>query len=419
MAGPAVAFIVKGYPRLSETFIAQEIRGLEQRGLDIRIVSLRHPTDRLQHPVHDEIAAPVLYLPEYLYREPFRVWRGWRTSRTRPGYRATRRAWFRDLWRDPTPNRVRRFGQALVLASELPDDVARLHAHFIHTPASVARYTALLSDRVWTCSAHAKDVWTTPGWEVAEKIAGCSWAVTCSAAARGRLGELVPDAGKIELIYHGLDATRFPPTAVRSPMRDGRDALDPVIILAVGRMVEKKGFDVLIDALALLPAPLAWHVVHVGGGPLRAQLMRHAKKRGIERRITWQGPLPQKDLLATYRKADLFVLPSRIAGNGDRDGLPNVLLEAQSQGLVCIASRVSGVPELIDDGSTGVLVEPEDPHALATAIEALALDPTNRLRLGQAGEAVVRSKFASDTALARLVKKFGIAADVERHAACV
>src|SRR5215472_886564 len=145
-AAGRVAFVLKGYPRLSETFIAQEILGLEQRGLEILIVSLRRPTDRSMHPVHRRIRATVLYLPEYLYREPRRVWRAWRRQRRRPGYRRARRVWFADLRRDPSPNRVRRFGQALVLAAELPDDVDRLHAHFLHTPASVARYAAVLAE---------------------------------------------------------------------------------------------------------------------------------------------------------------------------------------------------------------------------------------------------------------------------------
>ena len=138
----AVAFVLKGYPRLSETFIAQEIRALEKRGLDIRIISLRHPTDRRIHPVHEEIKASVTYLPEYLYKEPHRVLRGWLSARAKPGYNTAQRIWLRDLIRDATPNRVRRFGQAVVLARELPPEVRHLHAHFIHTPASVTRQFA-------------------------------------------------------------------------------------------------------------------------------------------------------------------------------------------------------------------------------------------------------------------------------------
>src|SRR5690242_14028287 len=148
--GGRVAFVLKGYPRLSETFIAQEIRALEQRGLDIRIVSLRHPTDRAVHPVHREIRAPLLYLPEYLHQEPRRVLRAWRKLRRHPRYPLLRRAFLADLRRDPTRNRVRRFGQALVLAAELAPGVERLHAHFLHTPASVARYAALLLDLPWS-----------------------------------------------------------------------------------------------------------------------------------------------------------------------------------------------------------------------------------------------------------------------------
>ena len=147
--GP-VAFVVKGYPRLSETFIAQEIVGLEQRGLKIRLFSLRHPTDPAIHPVHREIVAPVSYLPEYLHQEPLRVLRAWRKVRRLPGYAAARAAWLHDLRRDVGRNRLRRFGQALVLAAELPADIAWLHAHFLHTPASVTRYAALIRRLPWS-----------------------------------------------------------------------------------------------------------------------------------------------------------------------------------------------------------------------------------------------------------------------------
>ncbi|HEX7219878.1 MAG TPA: hypothetical protein VF280_11730, partial [Burkholderiales bacterium] len=157
-----VAFVLKGYPRLSETFIAQEIAALERRGLEILIVSLRRPTDARVHPVHREIKAELLYLPEYLLLEPWRVLRAWWKVRRFSTYSSIFALWLRDLARDKTPNRMRRFGQALVLAAELPRDVKRLHAHFLHTPASVTRYCAGLLGLPWTGSAHAKDIWTTP-----------------------------------------------------------------------------------------------------------------------------------------------------------------------------------------------------------------------------------------------------------------
>ena len=402
-----VAFVLKGYPRLSETFIAQEIAALERRGLQILIVSLRHPTDGRTHPVHAEIRAPLLYLPEYLYQEPLRVLRAWLRVRKKSTYVAARSLWLRDVMRDPTPSRMRRFGQALVLADELPGDVRRLHAHFLHTPASVTRYAALLRGLAWTGSAHAKDIWTTPEWEKREKLASCEWLVTCTAANHAHLGALAP-RGRVELVYHGLDLSRFPAVEKSDAGRNGNDPANPAIILSVGRLVEKKGTDVLLEALARLPPALHWRLVHVGGGPLRDRLARRAGALGIAARIDWRGARTQTELLADYRAADLFALASRVARDGDRDGLPNVLAEAQSQGLACIATRVSGIPELVDDGRTGVLVAPEAPEEFARALAALIADPARRRALGEAGRRRVAEKFGLESNIERLARKFGL-----------
>ncbi len=403
---PAVAFILKGYPRLSETFIAREILGLEQRGLDIRIVSLRHPTDAAVHPVHRCIRAPLSYLPEYLYREPARVLRGWWASRRRPGYRAVRTLWLRDLRRDPTGNRIRRFGQALVLAAELPAEVTHLHAHFLHTPASVARYASGLTGLPWSCSAHAKDIWTSPEWEKREKLADCRWAVTCTAVNLEHLQRLAPRPDTVELVYHGLDLRSFPPSSRPPSRRDGSRPEDPVRILSVGRAVEKKGYDDLLESLALLPAGLSWRFVHIGGGPLRRRLEREAVRLGIDERVVWLGPRPQREVLSEYTEADLFALACRVAGDGDRDGLPNVLVEAQSQSLACVATRVSAIPELIGDEVNGLLVAPSDRAGLAAAIERMVRNPELRARLGAAGNARVREAFSSEAGLCRLFAKF-------------
>ncbi len=401
---PVVAIVVKGYPRLSETFIAQEIDGLEQRGMRLAIVSLRHPTDRLRHPLHDRIRAPVRYLPEYLHQEPLRVLRGWWRSRRRAGYGRALAAWLRDLARDRSRNRVRRFGQALVLAAELDPDVAWLHAHFLHTPASVARYAALLTGLPWSGSAHARDIWTSPDWELAEKLAECQWLVTCTGAGRDRLAALAPQADTVELVHHGIDLARFPPPPPRPP-RDGRDA-DPVRLLMVGRLVEKKGADVLLAALALLPAGLQWRLQVIGGGPLGPALKAEAERLGVTERITWTGAQAQPAVLAAYRAADLFVLASRIDRDGDRDGIPNVLMEAQSQALACVSTAVSAIPEIIDDGATGRLVPPEDPAALAAALADLIADPALRQRLGAAARARIERAFRHDAGLDRLAGRF-------------
>ena len=141
--GAPTAIVVKGYPRLSETFIAQEILALERRGIELVIVSLRHPTDRFTHPIHAEIRSPVLYLPEYLHEAPRRVLRAWSAVRRRHGYGRARATWLADLARDRTSNRVRRFGQAMVLAAEI-GRIESIHAHFLHTPSSVARYASAM-----------------------------------------------------------------------------------------------------------------------------------------------------------------------------------------------------------------------------------------------------------------------------------
>jgi glycosyltransferase involved in cell wall biosynthesis len=403
-----VAFVLKGYPRLSEAFIAQEIAALERGGLNILIVSLRRPTDDRLHPVHREIRAPVHYLPEYLLREPLRVLRAWWAVRQLPTYGMARAQWLRDLRRDPTPNRIRRFGQALVLAAELPADVGRLHAHFLHTPASVARYCAILRELPWSGSAHAKDIWTTPEWEKREKLAGCDWLVTCTRANREHLAALAPP-GRVELVYHGVDLARFPPHRRVRGAADGSDPQHPVTILSVARLVEKKGTDILLDALARLPASLHWRLVHIGGGPLKRQMQRRAQRLGVAKCISWRGALAQDELLAEYRKADLFALACRIARDGDRDGLPNVLAEAQSQGLACVATRVSAIPELIREDS-GVLVNEADAVAFAAALEALIRDPARRRTLGDAGQARVAREFALEANFERLAAKFGLAA---------
>jgi glycosyltransferase involved in cell wall biosynthesis len=244
------------------------------------------------------------------------------------------------------------------LAAELPADVTQLHAHFLHTPASVARYAALLRGLPWSGSAHAKDIWTTPEWEKREKLASCEWLVTCTAANRDHLAALAP-AGRVELVYHGIDLARFAPPSMPARARDGRNPSDPVVILSVARLVEKKGAEVLLEALARVPPKLHWKLVHVGGGPLKDRLALLARDRGIHERVEWRGALTQDRLLLEYRNADVFALASRVARDGDRDGLPNVLMEAQSQGLACVATRVSAIPELVRDGETGVLVAGE------------------------------------------------------------
>jgi glycosyltransferase involved in cell wall biosynthesis len=420
-----ITLVLKGYPRLSETFIAQEIRALELRGMKITLVSLRHPTDKATHPIHDEIQAAVLYLPEYLHQEPLRVLKGWWQARRMPGYRTCLQRWWQDFRRDRSRNRLRRLGQALVLASELPPGTEQLYAHFLHTPASVTRYCALLTGLPWSASAHAKDIWTSEPWELREKLAELAWLATCTGANHDYLQGLAADPSRVHLVYHGLDFRRFSAPPSTPQRRDARNTEDPVRLVSVGRAVAKKGYDDLLNALAALPADCAWQLTHIGGGPLLGSLRQQAEKLGIDQRIQWLGALPQKEVLESYRASDLFVLASKIVDDGDRDGLPNVLMEAQSQGLCCLSTTISGIPELIEHQRTGWLVGPADAPALSDALQQLLQNPALRTRLGQAGQQRVQQIFDVERGIDQLAALFdlpGAPSDaktaVARHCGC-
>lgn len=400
-----IAFVLKGYPRLSETFIAQEIHSLLGLGLDIAIYSLRHPTDHSTHPIHDEINASVNYLPEYLHDEPLRVIKGFLAAILRPGFRKAFSTWFSDIKRDRSRGRVRRFGQAMVLAAELPGNTKLLHAHFMHTPASVTRYAAQLLGLPWTCSAHAKDIWTSPEWELREKLDDCEWLTSCTAANIDYLAGLAAK-NNVMLNYHGVDLQRFPAIDARVSRNDGSIPQKAVHLLSVGRAVSKKGYGGLLDALALLPEELHWTFTHIGGGELLDALQQHAHSLGVDARCHWLGGQAQQVVLAHYREADLFVLNSQIDENGDRDGLPNVIVEAQSQSLAVLSTNISGIPELIKNEKNGILVEQREPAAFSAALSRLIADPALRDALGRAGNSRVREVFDKDINIQQLFAQF-------------
>jgi len=385
--------VLKGYPRLSETFISQELLALENLGFNLQIISLRHPTDISVHPVNDEISAPVCYLPEYIHREPWRVLKAWWIARKYAGYAGAWQIFRKDLARDFTRNRVRRFAQGLVIAAQFDATISCFYAHFAHTPTSATRYAAAITGKPFAISAHAKDIWTSPAWEIREKLDDCTWLVTCTAGGRDHLRTLSASPEKIHLVYHGLDMVRFPSPDHNSSRQNGEDKNNPVKIITVGRAVAKKGLDNLLDALAKLPADLHWQWTHIGGGPLLGKLKARADALEIAQTCRFRGALDQKDVISAYLNSDLFVLPCRIDSNGDRDGLPNVIVEAQSQRLAVISSPISGIPELIEHEKNGLLVEPDEPQKLADAIELLVRNPKMRSGMGRAGEARVRADF--------------------------
>jgi glycosyltransferase involved in cell wall biosynthesis len=399
-----IAVVVKGYPRLSETFIAQEIFGLEQRGIEVLIVALRKPYDPFIHELHRQISAEVMYLPEYVKDDPVRVARAKRWAAKQPTYAAAKALFDADFEQQPNADRQRRWSQGCVFAHELPEDIAWIYTHYLHTPCSAARYAAHLSGRKWSFSAHAKDIWTSPDWDLRTKINDAAWGVTCTGVNAKHLKGFAADPEKVELLYHGLDFAGFPEPKPSASPRDGSG--EPVRLVSVGRAVEKKGYDDLLAAFAALPKDLNWRFTHIGGGELSDILKNEAERLGLSDRITWRGAQPREEVITACQQADLFVLPSKLAKTGDRDGLPNVLMEAQSMGLCCLSTKVSAIPELIKDGETGVLAEPGAPDELSKALAGLIGDPKRRFELGRAASKRVRNAFSSNPGLDRLAEKF-------------
>lgn len=397
-----LAIVVKCWPRLSETFVAQELAALEARGQQFQIWSLRHPANEKRHPLHEQVVANVHYLPEYLHQEAGRVLRCLRSCRRLAGFSDAWQIFLSDVRRDFTRNRVRRFGQACVLAAELPDSIQAIYAHFLHTPASVARYAAIMRGIPWSYSAHAKDIWTAPDWELLEKLDinhhGASFGVTCTAIGARYLRSLCRRVGdsddRVDLVYHGLDLSRFPQPPERIERSNAQFEL-----LSVGRLVEKKGYDRLISALALLPKTISWRLTHIGGGDLKEVLHEQSVAANVADRINWLGEREQPDVVQAMRDADVFILPSRIAADGDRDGLPNVLMEAASQKLPIVSTSVSAIPEFLQHNVHALLVT-DSAEALAAAMIKFAENPR------------LREKMA-DAAYDRLVNDFGMDAGIK------
>ncbi|PHS78108.1 MAG: hypothetical protein COB56_00005 [Robiginitomaculum sp.] len=247
-------------------------------------------------------------------------------------------------------------------------------------------------------------MWTSPDWELSEKLDDAQWTVTCTNGGANHLAALADKQDAVRLVYHGLDLDRFPPPAEELSQRDGSDSDNPVRFLSVGRAVEKKGLDTLLEALALLPENLHWRWTHIAGGPLLADLKQQGERLGLSHRLEFLGSQSQARVLQAYSESDVFVLPCRVAADGDRDGLPNVIVEAQSQKLPVISSPISGIPELIEHDKNGLLVEPNQPSLLANALEQLARNPASRQQMGEDGMARVHKNFNAKNEISLLLE---------------
>lgn len=399
--GPRLAIVVKGFPRLSETFVARELAALESRGIDFTLHALRHPGSDAAL-VENIVRATPHYLPEYLHEARWRVIRAWFRARKLPRFADAWSAFRKDWPRDRGRARIRRFGQACVLATELPSSIRHIYAHFAHSPASVVRYAAKMRGITFSISAHAKDIWTAPDWDLGEKIDDATFVAVCNATGATRLKSL-GDQAKIHLIHHGLPRSSQQ-TVLRAQFRDGRDPSQPVRLVCVARAVEKKGLRTLVSALALLPKTLKYELHHIGSGPLLEELKSRAEAAGVASHIQWLGAQPHARVLKELDEGDLFVLPANVARDNDRDGIPNAILEAQGRGVPVLSATAGGIGEAVKNKVSGRLVPPSEPQALATVLGELIADPSQRAKLGLAGFNSVRQHFDAEAGYDRIVE---------------
>ena len=386
-----IGYVVKMFPRLSETFIRNEVLELERQGLALRIFSLKRPSEPESRLARAAVKAPITYLPERLHREPLRVllaqvgvmrrhWRGYR----RTLLHVLRGRELRSLRRG-----LRRFGQTCCLVHEM-GQVEHLHAHFASDPTRLASWAQMICQSSYSVTTHAKDLYqderiSSPGLRY--KLSQARFVVANSEFSakglRALFGVELPT--KIFTIYNSIDLASFP--------RRRNEPSEP-LILSVGRLVEKKGFPDLIKACGLLKE---WGVSFtceiVGSGPLGASLKQCITNLGLEGTVKLCEQMPQQELRTHYLKATLFALPCVVAANGDRDILPNVLKEAMAMGVPVVTTRLGGIEELVVHEETGLLATAGDIADLAKCLARLLADAELRRRFANQARRVIEERF--------------------------
>jgi glycosyltransferase involved in cell wall biosynthesis len=389
-AAMRVGYVVKRYPRYSETFIVNEILAHEAAGLDVRIFALLPPLDTHFQDLISRVRAPVHYLPALAGRA-----NGWwaELALTAQVYPAV---W--ETLATAHGNSAREVLQALVLAQEIKKQgITHLHAHFATAATTVARLAAGICDIPYTFTAHAKDIFheSVDQASLSTMVSDAAAAVTVSDFNLDYLNRRCGrQAGRIVRIYNGLDLNCFEysdPTA------------RPAEIIAVGRLVEKKGFACLIEACRLLAVRgRRFHCRIIGSGELEQDLRNRITAAGIEEQVELTGPQPQQVVKDAIRSAAVFAAPCIVGQDGNRDGLPTVLLESMALGTPCVSTDVTGIPEILQDGVTGLQVEQDNPAALATALEVLLADPSLRASVAQRARAQIEAEFDVHRNAARL-----------------
>jgi glycosyltransferase involved in cell wall biosynthesis len=384
-AGLRVAYVVRSWPRLSQTFILNEILSLEQIGVEISVFAMTRADEPVVQAQLANVGSAVQYLDDPA-RQRARAHLRLATASLRRYLSTLVFALSqRQLLGGYTKSgALEAFDGAVFIADRVRahrrvDPFSHIHAHFAHDPALLGLLAHRLTDLPFSFTAHARDLYQIPAPALVGRAREAAAVVTCCQNNVEHIASVVGDQGPpVELIYHGVDLQMFHPAPVRRS--DGVP-----LIVSVGRLVEKKGFDDLLRAFALLAAGNRRFRCEIyGDGPRRDELEALRDDLGLEQMVTFCGPRRQSELLTVYQNADVFALTPRVTDDGDRDGVPNVLVEAMACGLPVVSTRVSGIAEVVVSGTEGLLAPARDTSAIAACLAELLDNGEKRTRFGQA-----------------------------------
>ena len=403
--GVSVAYVLRSWPRLSQTFVLNEILELERIGVRVSIFALSRATEPLVQSQVADVTAPVRYLDD---PHRARVRAHVRLATAFPRRYVSTMAFairhgelFGGYTRSTT---LQAFDAAVRIAGELQRNprsspMTHIHAHFAHDPALIGLLVHRLTNIPFTFTAHARDLYQIPDAALNGRAREAAAVVTCCRSNLEHIRSVVTTPTPIELIYHGVDLRRFHPAV------EPRDNEVPVIV-SVGRLVEKKGFDELLHACALLAARhREFHCEIYGDGPRREALESLRDQLALQEYVHFRGARTQAELLPVYQRADVFALTPHVTDDGDRDGVPNVLFEAMACGTPVVSTCVGGIAEVVHDGQDGLLVDGGGAEAIAACLSDLLDDAMRRRELGAAAATSVR-RFDGRSAAAQLAALF-------------
>lgn len=389
-----LAVVVNGFPRLSETFVLHELLELERLGLRLQVLALRKPEEVVQHEALARLKADVEYLPDLAEADPKLALKIAHAALflRRPVRYLNGLA---DCIASPDFSR-RELRRAVLLAHRLVRlGVPPLYIHFANRPATIGRFASLLTGAPFGLSAHAKDIWLTPRRELVRKVRDAQVVLTCTADGQRHLAGLAGSRTPVVLAHHGVETG----DRRRSPAPE-----PPTTVLSVGRLVPKKGHDTLVRAAALLrDRGVDVRLRIVGEGAEWSLLQRLVHELDVDDRVTFTGPLIEAEVRSEYETAHIFALACRELENGDRDGIPNVLLEAMAHGLPIVSTRCSGILEAVEDGRSALLADPDDVVGLADRLAEVVSDHVQRGRIGSGAAQRVQQHFDRDRNLPTVV----------------